>query len=185
MGVSGSAGEGPRGLKRKEPSVADRLAEMASEQKRLKQEIAAKNAEVQAERKARGEMEALRAAAREAKMELERKKRIDRLQAGFAPVVERAGGAAATGEEAAAPEVRRSSQAAAAVADAKEVGRVLGCTNDLQVLKVSAYSSAAEIRKAYLLLSRALHPDKCRVDKATDAFQRVSRAYKDLMKTRG
>ena len=66
-----------------------------------------------------------------------------------------------------------------------EVGRVLGCTNHLQVLKVSAHSSAGEIRKAYLLLSRALHPDKCRVDKATDAFQRVSRAYKELMKTRG
>ena len=164
--------------------MADRLAEMASEQKRLKEEIAAKNVEVQAERKARGEMEALRAAAREAKKELERKKRIERLQAGFAPVVERAGVAAAT-EVAAAPEAGRSSQAAAAVADAKEVGRVLGCTNDLQVLKVSAYSSAAEIRKAYLLLSRALHPDKCRVDKATDAFQRVSRAYKELMKTRG
>jgi len=164
--------------------------EMEAESKRLKKEMAAKAAEVEAERKARSEMEALRAAALQAKKELEHKKRIERLQAGFAPVVERTGGAAAA-EEAAAAEAGGPSRAAAAaataaaVADSKEVGRVLGCTNHLQVLKVSAHSSAGEIRKAYLLLSRALHPDKCRVDKATDAFQRVSRAYKELMKTRG
>jgi len=164
--------------------------EMEAESKRLKKEMAAKAVEVEAERKARSEMEALRAAALQAKKELEHKKRIERLQAGFAPVVERTGGAAAA-EEAAAAEAGGPSRAAAAaataaaVADSKEVGRVLGCTNHLQVLKVSAHSSAGEIRKAYLLLSRALHPDKCRVDKATDAFQRVSRAYKELMKTRG
>jgi len=169
--------------------VADRLAEMEAESKRLKKEMAAKAAEVEAERKARGEMEALRAAALQAKKELEHRKRIERLQAGFAPVVERTGGAAAAegaaAGEAGGPSRAAAAAAAAAVADAKEVGRVLGCTNDLQVLKVSAHSSAGEIRKAYLLLSRALHPDKCRVEKATDAFQRVSRAYKELMKTRG
>jgi len=158
---------------------------MEAESKRLKKEMAAKAAEVEAERKARSEMEALRAAALQAKKELEHKKRIERLQAGFAPVVERTGGAAAAEEAAAAEAGGPSRAAAAAVADSKEVGRVLGCTNHLQVLKVSAHSSAGEIRKAYLLLSRALHPDKCRVDKATDAFQRVSRAYKELMKTRG
>jgi len=73
---------------------------------------------------------------------------------------------------------------ATAAATAEEVGRVLGCLNNYQVLKVPPNATSAAVRKAYLQLSKALHPDKCRVDNATDAFQRVTRAYKELMKTR-
>lgn len=40
----------------------------------------------------------------------------------------------------------------------------------------------AAIRRAYRALAVALHPDKCALEGAADAFQRVNRAYTNLSK---
>lgn len=47
------------------------------------------------------------------------------------------------------------------------------------VLQVSPEASDSEIAKAYKRLSALIHPDKCKLDKATEAFQLLVRAYND------
>ena len=63
-----------------------------------------------------------------------------------------------------------------------DVLRVLHALNDYDVLQVNLASGSSEIRKNFLKLSRAFHPDKCRIDGSKEAFQRVSKAYTNLKK---
>lgn len=49
-----------------------------------------------------------------------------------------------------------------------------------EVLMVSPESTEGEITKMYRKISMMVHPDKCKHEKAHDAFQIVSKAYQDL-----
>ena len=64
----------------------------------------------------------------------------------------------------------------------EDVVRVLQAMNDYEVLQVNLASGSSEIRKNFLKLSRAFHPDKCKVEGSKEAFQRVSKAYTNLKK---
>mmetsp|Transcript_31268 Transcript_31268/g.82877 ORF Transcript_31268/g.82877 Transcript_31268/m.82877 type:complete len:289 (-) Transcript_31268:24-890(-) len=48
-----------------------------------------------------------------------------------------------------------------------------------QILRVSPEASESEVTKAYRKLSILIHPDKCQLEKASDAFQIVVQAYND------
>lgn len=48
-------------------------------------------------------------------------------------------------------------------------------------MQVSAGSGRALVKERYKELARLLHPDKCKVPNATEAFQRVARAYQNLV----
>lgn len=43
-------------------------------------------------------------------------------------------------------------------------------------------ASMAAVRKSYRALAVALHPDKCKLEGAADAFQRINKAYNSLAK---
>jgi curved DNA-binding protein CbpA len=45
---------------------------------------------------------------------------------------------------------------------------------------VSAGCGRAAVKDRYKELARLLHPDKCQVPQATEAFQKVARAYQNL-----
>lgn len=47
------------------------------------------------------------------------------------------------------------------------------------VLQVSPEASESEITKAYRKLSILIHPDKCKLEKASEAFQVLAKAYAD------
>eukprot|EP00798_Chlamydomonas_sp_ICE-L_P025856 gene25856-11528_t len=83
--------------------------------------------------------------------------------------------AAAPSKVAAAPSV--------VIADVTEVARVLDAKNDYECLKLHVGSSMAQVKKTYRQLAMALHPDKCKVEGASEAFQRVNQAYNKLSKS--
>uniref|UniRef100_A0A7S0R5K4 J domain-containing protein n=1 Tax=Pyramimonas obovata TaxID=1411642 RepID=A0A7S0R5K4_9CHLO len=83
-------------------------------------------------------------------------------------------------ESAERAEERQSEAAAAEAAAQREVTRVLAATSDAQCLQVGFGCDLDTVRKAYRALARSLHPDKCRVPGAKDAFQRVGQAYQNL-----
>lgn len=61
--------------------------------------------------------------------------------------------------------------------------RLLGTTfvNPYDILEVGAEASEQEIKKRFRMLSILVHPDKCRHEKASDAFHLLEQAYKQLM----
>ncbi|KAK2080065.1 hypothetical protein QBZ16_002461 [Prototheca wickerhamii] len=65
-------------------------------------------------------------------------------------------------------------------ADEKEVDRVLKAGSDYQVLQLEPGASAAEAKKRYRQMAIALHPDKCDVPRAGEAFHRVVTAYRSI-----
>ena len=158
--------------------VAAQVREVEERKKRLKREIQDKKEAAARAAKAKAQQEALREAVLKSKKEAEHKQKVARLAAGFGAIAERPAAGAADEAAPAAP-------AARTVADEREVKRVLGCLNNYQIFGVAPSAEGGAIRKAYLKLSRSLHPDKCKVPGATDAFQRVTKAYKDLMSSRG
>ena len=52
--------------------------------------------------------------------------------------------------------------------------------NPFEMFSVPPEASDAEIKKAYLNLSRKVHPDKNKHTKAADAFHLIDNAYKML-----
>ena len=61
--------------------------------------------------------------------------------------------------------------------------RLLNTTfvNPYDILEVGAEASEEEIKKKFRMLSILVHPDKCRDEKAPDAFHLLEQAYKTLM----
>ena len=57
---------------------------------------------------------------------------------------------------------------------------MLGALTDADALGLPPHPSADAVKRAYRLLAKQLHPDKCSAARTTDAFQRVSRAYQKL-----
>jgi DnaJ family protein C protein 8 len=50
--------------------------------------------------------------------------------------------------------------------------------NPYDILEVGAEASEEEVKKKYRMLSILVHPDKCRHEKAADAFHLLEQAYK-------
>jgi curved DNA-binding protein CbpA len=46
-------------------------------------------------------------------------------------------------------------------------------------------ASLSQVKKSYRQMAIALHPDKCRLEGAAEAFQRVGTAYANLSKLLG
>lgn len=63
----------------------------------------------------------------------------------------------------------------------KEIERIQNIDqNDIyDILKVSESASKKEIEKAYRKITLLIHPDKCNLDGATDATQKINRARDD------
>jgi curved DNA-binding protein CbpA len=57
---------------------------------------------------------------------------------------------------------------------------VLGALTDADVLSLPPHPSAEAAKRAFRALAKRLHPDKCTAARATDAFQRLQRAYQKL-----
>lgn len=68
--------------------------------------------------------------------------------------------------------------------DAAFLARIASSRSDYDALGLApdAASSAAEVRSRYRQLAVALHPDKCSVPGAKEAFARVHAAYQNLLK---
>lgn len=64
-----------------------------------------------------------------------------------------------------------------------QLQRLLSTTfvNPYDILEVGAEASQEEIKKRFRMLSILVHPDKCRHEKASDAFHLLEQAYKQLM----
>ena len=53
--------------------------------------------------------------------------------------------------------------------------------NPFDILEIGHEASEAEIKKKYRMLSILVHPDKCKHERAADAFHTLEQAYKTLM----
>lgn len=53
--------------------------------------------------------------------------------------------------------------------------------NPYDILELGQEANDAEIKKKYRVLSILIHPDKCKHEKAADAFHVLEQAYKTLM----
>ena len=64
-----------------------------------------------------------------------------------------------------------------------QMQRLLGTAfvNPYDILEVGAEASEEEIKKRFRMLSILVHPDKCRHEKASDAFHLLEQAYKQLI----
>ena len=64
-----------------------------------------------------------------------------------------------------------------------QLDRLLNQTfvNPYDILEIGAEASDEEIKKKFRMLSILVHPDKCRHEKAADAFHLLEQAYKTLM----
>lgn len=140
-----------------------------SELEALRQQVAAKERELQ---QARELAQHLRAGNEQEERNEERRARRSRLEAGFSQAVAEAARLAAESAD----------LASSSVADTEEVQRVLCSRTDHEVLQVAPGASAAVIRKRYRELAVSLHPDKCAVPDATLAFQRLVAAFAALNK---
>ncbi|KAK9809297.1 hypothetical protein WJX73_002604 [Symbiochloris irregularis] len=99
-------------------------------------------------------------------------RRKARLDAGFAEAFRVA-------EEAAAAAAASTQKSIAA--DASEVARVLAAKSHWDCLQLPLNSTRDALKRKYRAMAVALHPDKCKVDGATDAFQRLVQAYQALL----
>jgi len=57
---------------------------------------------------------------------------------------------------------------------------VLGALTDADALGLQPHPTADAAKRAFRLLAKVIHPDKCCAPRATDAFQRIQRAYQKL-----
>ena len=114
------------------------------------------------------------AVAEEEAKEVEREQRKKKLEAGFQS-------AFAAAKEAATADIA-ASRAPVSFADRTEVQRVLAAGSDYGVLKLAPGADGASVRRRYREMAVQLHPDKCKIDGAGDAFHRLVKAYQQLSK---
>ena len=103
----------------------------------------------------------------------EREERKRKLQAAFS-------GSFVEAKQSAAAEIAQSR--GVEFADEKEIQRVLSASSDYGVLQLVPGADATAIRKRYKELAIRLHPDKCKVTGASEAFHRLVKAYQQLSK---
>merc|ERR1719265_1598458 len=66
----------------------------------------------------------------------------------------------------------------------KEIRRICGCKDFYEILKVQRSAKEDDLKKAYRKLAIKLHPDKCQLTGAEDAFKKVSTAFSCLNDSR-
>ncbi|QDZ21261.1 DnaJ-like protein [Chloropicon primus] len=164
-----------------------KLEEIERKKKELQEKIRAKKRKLKEDEVFKKRQQALRDAAKQSQDVAERRAKIARLQGGFEKVkkhmVDKAGGQDQNlpgSSNAQASNLKPTNKIKEVTRE--DVARVLHALNDYDVLEVNLASGSSEIRKNFLKLSRAFHPDKCRVDGSKEAFQRVSKAYTNLKK---
>lgn len=138
----------------------------------LRQQILSRQAQVEACAAAR--QAAARRAANAEEQQRQKELRRRKLEAGFSEAFEAAKAAAA--QEIAA------GRAAAVSANECEVQRVLRAKSDYDVLQLEPGADAAAVRRRFREMAVTLHPDKCRLPGASDAFQRLVLAFQGVAK---
>ena len=83
-------------------------------------------------------------------------------------------------ERAAAPAAAPAPPPTAPPEVAEAIARVLAAADACEALGVESGASPAACKKAYRRLALRLHPDKCQLSNAEEAFKRVSAAYAAL-----
>ena len=63
-----------------------------------------------------------------------------------------------------------------------EIDRVLSSRNDYYVLKVPVGSALSQVKVGYRRLAMMLHPDKCKLEGAAEAFQKINASHLNLCK---
>lgn len=154
----------------KDPAAVQAQRLKAAELAELKRRIQKHEAQLAAQKKHKEAVEAR--AAQEVRHE--QGKRRAKLEAGFAEAFKRA--------KQAADVALAQRKSPVKLASADEIRRVLDAKTDHDCLQVKAGSDAPSIKRKYKELAVALHPDKCKEEGATDAFQRLVKAYQNLLK---
>ena len=166
--------------------LGGKLEDLERKKKELQEKIQAKKRKLAEDDVFRKKQEALREAAKHSQDVAERKAKIARLQGGFdkvkAHMNQTSSGAGAASAPGKAGQSNLKPTSKLKEVTREDVIRVLHAMNDYDVLQVNLASGSSEIRKNFLKLSRAFHPDKCRVEGSKEAFQRVSKAYNQLKK---
>jgi DnaJ-class molecular chaperone len=119
------------------------------------------------------------------KQQQEMEQRKSRLNSAFGSAFAGAAKAAAAAKQQAAAAAATAAAAAAASGtdvDAEEVKRVLACKSHYEVLQLQPGCGSAVLKKRYREMAVRLHPDKCKAEKASDAFQRAHTAYQELLR---
>lgn len=158
------------GAASQDPAVVQQQRQKAAELAELKRRIQEHEAQLAAQKRQKEAQEAQ--AAQEARQE--QAKRRAKLEAGFAEAFKRA-------KEVADAELAQR-KGPLKMASSDEIRRVLEAKTDLDCLQVKAGVDALTIKRKYKELAVALHPDKCKEEGATDAFQRLVKAYQNLLK---
>ncbi|GMH33153.1 hypothetical protein BSKO_00987 [Bryopsis sp. KO-2023] len=63
-----------------------------------------------------------------------------------------------------------------------DVERLLKSASDYECLQVKTGECSAVIKKKFKEMARMFHPDKCKIEGAKEAFQRLNRAYGNLLR---
>ncbi|KAA6418355.1 MAG: dnaJ protein subfamily C member 27-like [Trebouxia sp. A1-2] len=168
------------GAASQDPAVVQQQRQKAAELAELKRRIQEHEAQLAARKRQKESQEAQ--AAQEARHE--QAKRKAKLEAGFAEAFKRA--------KAVADAELAQRKGPLKMASSDEIRRVLNAKTDLDCLQacqqfcfvmvVKAGVDALTIKRKYKELAVALHPDKCKEEGATDAFQRLVKAYQNLFK---
>lgn len=67
-------------------------------------------------------------------------------------------------------------------ADNDEVDRILSAHTDYEVLNLHPGVDASTVKKRYREMAVKLHPDRCNASGASDAFQKMVKSYKQILK---
>jgi DnaJ-domain-containing protein 1 len=116
----------------------------------------------------------------EQQQEMEQRK--SRLNSAFVSAFANAAKAQAERKQQAAAAAAAAAAAIGSDADTEEVKRVLASETHYEVLQLQPGCSSAALKKRYKEVVVKLHPDKCKADQATEAFQRAHAAYQELLK---
>jgi hypothetical protein len=204
VGVKRTAGGGLDPAAKRFKPKPDPAAEKAARERleaKAALEAKIKAAEAEAERMKRSIREAKEAAERrkldakkqeEARKALEKKeaalekanraKQASNLLSGFAAARKKHGVGTSDGGGEAAAAAKAAAEAALTPEeqDARAVRRVMAAGTDWQVLDLPPNAQQKWVRQSYRDLAKRLHPDKCKAPGAKDAFQKLSRAYKNV-----
>lgn len=116
------------------------------------------------------------------KQQQEMEQRKSRLNSAFGSAFANAAKVQAEAKQQAAAAAAAAAAAIGSDADTEEVKRVLASKTHYDVLQLKPGCGSAALKKRYREMAVRLHPDKCKADKASDAFQRAHTAYQELLK---
>jgi hypothetical protein len=116
------------------------------------------------------------------KQQQEMEQRKSRLNSAFGSAFANAAKAQAEAKQQAAAAAAAAAAAIGSDTDTEEVKRVLACKTHYDVLQLKPGCGSAALKKRYREMAVRLHPDKCKADEASAAFQRAHTAYQELLR---